>query len=85
MGRGGDLTHHERAFVHNRIMLSWDSELRQIKSGGRKKVIKACVKGGARACESTILTESQEKRQKEESEKRFPSAGELRRMDRGAC
>ena len=45
MGRGGDLTSQERAFVHNKIMQNWDSEKRQIKVGGREKIIKACIKG----------------------------------------
>ena len=31
MGRGGDLTSQERAFVNNKIVQNWDSEKRQIK------------------------------------------------------
>lgn len=28
MGKGRDLTDPERAFVHNKVMQNWDSELR---------------------------------------------------------
>jgi succinyl-CoA synthetase beta subunit len=53
MGRGGDLTSQERAFVHNKVMQNWDSEKRQIKVGGREKIIKACIKGGVRVAAAT--------------------------------
>ena len=57
MGRGGDLTDQERAFVYNKIMQNWNSELRQIKVGGRKKITQACIKGGVRVCELTQIRE----------------------------
>ena len=60
MGRGRDLTDAERAFVHNKIMQNWDSQRRQIKEGGRKKVIEACVQGGVRIAVSTIKRFAQE-------------------------
>ena len=53
MGRGRDLTDPERVFVHNKIMQNWDSERRQIKVGGRKIILKACIKGGVRVSEVT--------------------------------
>ena len=82
MGRGGDLTSQERAFVHNKIMQSWDSEKRQIKVGGREKIIKACIKGGARVAEATIKRIAKEaKRQEEESENHFLNTGEFKGMD----
>ena len=50
MGRGGDLTDQERTFVLNKIMQNWNSELRQIKAGGRQKVLQHLLK-------LTVLTE----------------------------
>ena len=86
MGRGGDLTSPERAFVHNKIMQNWDSEKRQIKVGGRKKIIEACVKGGVRVAVSTIKRFAQEaKLQEEESEKHFLNTGGFKGMDHSAC
>ena len=85
MGRGGDLTDHERSFVFNKIMQNWNSELKQIKVGGRKKIIQACVEGGVRVCESTINRVAREaKLQEEESEKHLLDAGEVKGMDHGA-
>ena len=70
MSRGRDLTDAERAFVHNKIMQSWDSERRQAKEGGRKRVLKACVNGGVRVSDATVSRVATEaKRQEEESEK----------------
>ena len=46
MGRGGDLTDQEGSFVLSKVMQNWNSELRQIKAGGRKKILQACIKGG---------------------------------------
>ena len=43
MGRGRDLTDSERALVHNKVMQNWDSEKRQIKVGGKKIILKACI------------------------------------------
>ena len=72
MGRGRDLTDTERVFVHNKIMQNWDSERRQIKVGGRKIILKACIKGGVRVAESTVNRIAREaKRQKDETEKIF--------------
>ena len=67
MGRGRDLTDPERVFVHNKIMQNWDSERRQIKVGGRKIILKACIKGGVRVSEVTVKRIAREaKRQEEE-------------------
>ena len=54
MGRGRDHTDSERAFVHNKVMRNWDSELRQIEVGGRKIIMEACIKSGVRVCEATV-------------------------------
>ena len=79
-------TNQERAFVHNKIMQNWDSEKRQIKAGGWKKIIQACVKGGKRVGESTINRIAREANlQEEESEKHFMRTGEFKGMDHGAC
>ena len=51
MGRGRDLMNSERELIHNKSMQNWDSELCQIKLGGRKIIMKACIKGGVRVCE----------------------------------
>ena len=86
MGRGRDLTDAERAFVHNKIMQNWDSQRRQIKEGGRKKVIEACVQGGVRIAVSTTKRFAQEaKLQEEESESHFLKTGEFKGMDFSAC
>ena len=86
MGRGGDLTSQERAFVHNKIMQNWDSEKRQIKVGGREKIIKACIKGGVRVAATTVKRIAREaKRQEEESENHFLNTGEFKGMDHSAC
>jgi hypothetical protein len=86
MGRGGDLTDHERSFVFNKIMQNWNSELKQIKVGGRKKIIQACVEGGVRVCESTINRVAREaKLQEEESERHFQKTGKFKGMNLGAC
>ena len=86
MGRGGDLTSQERAFVHNKIMQNWDSEKRQIKVGGREKIIKACIKGGVRVATTTVKRIAREaKRQEEESENHFLNTGEFKGMDHSAC
>ena len=54
MGRGSDLADEENALVHDKIMQNWDFELRQIKSGGRKRILKACVEGSVRVCERKV-------------------------------
>jgi len=54
MGRGRDLTDPERAFVHNKIMQNLDSERREIKAGGRKIILIACIKGGVQVSEATV-------------------------------
>ena len=82
---GRDLTDQERAFVHNKIMQNWDSKLRQIKEGGRKKILKACINGGVRVCETTIKNIAREaKLQEQESAKLFIDTGEVKGMDHGA-
>ena len=86
MGRGGDLTCQERSFVLSKVMQNWNSELRQIKAGGRIKILKACVKGGVRVCERTINNIAREaKLQEEESERHFLKTGKFKGMDLGAC
>ena len=68
MGRGRDLTDSERVFVHNKIMQNWDSKRREIKVGGRRIILKACIKGGVRVSEVTIKRIAREaKRQEDES------------------
>ena len=86
MRRGRDLTDPERAFVHqNKIMQNWDSKLRQIKEGGRKKILEACVNGGVRVSEATVKRIAREaKCQEEESEKHFLNTGEVKGMDHSA-
>ena len=86
MGRGGDLTDHERSFVFNKIMQNWNSELKQIKVGGRKKIRQACIKGGVRVCESTINKVAREaKLQEEESERHFLKTGKFKVINLGSC
>ena len=86
MGRDRDLTDPERVFVHNKIMQNWDSERRQIKVGGRKIILKACIKGGVRVSEVTVKRIAREaKRQEEETEKCFLETGEVKGMDHGAA
>ena len=86
MGRGRDLTDSERTLVHNKVMQNWDSEKRQIKIGGKKIILKACIKGGVRVSESTINRIAREARlQEDESEKHFLETGEVRGMDHGAA
>ena len=86
MGRGGDLTDQERSFVLSKVMQNWNSELRQIKAGGRKKILQACIKGGVRVCEGTIKSIAREaKLQEEESERYFLKTGEFKGINIGAC
>ena len=66
-------------------MQNWDSELRQIKVGGRKTIMKACIKSGIRVSEATVKRTAREaKSQEEESEKHFLDTGEVKGMDHGA-
>ena len=79
MGRGRDLTDSERVFVHNKIMQNWDSKRREIKVGGRRIILKACIKGGVRVSEVTIKRIAREaKRQEDETEKHFLETGEVK-------
>ena len=67
-------------------MQSWDSEKRQIKVGGREKIIKACIKGGVRVAATTVKRIAREaKRQEEESENHFLNTGEFKGLDYSAC
>ena len=85
MGRGRHLTDPEKAFVHSKIMQNWDLERRQINTGGRKIILKACIKGGVRVSEATVDRIAREaKGQEEESEKHFLDTGEVKGMDHGA-
>ena len=65
MGRGRDLTDSERVFVHNKIMQNWDSKRREIKVGGRRIILKACIKGGVRVSEVTIKRIAREAKRQE--------------------
>ena len=86
MGRGGDLTDQERSFVLSKVMQNWNSELRQIKAGGRKKILQACIKGGVRVCEGTIRNVAREaKLQEEESERHFLKTGKFKGINLGSC
>ena len=86
MGRGRDLTDQERSFVLSKVMQSWNSELRQIKAGGRKKILQACIKGGVRVCEGTIRNIAREaKLQEEESERHFLKTGKFKGINLGSC
>ena len=67
-----------------KIMQNWDSELRQIKAGGRKIILNACINGGVRVSEATVNRIAREaKGQEEESEKHFRDTGEVKGMDHG--
>ena len=61
MGRGGDLTDHERSFVFNKIMQNWNSELKQIKVEEGRKSYRLASRVAFEFA-SQRLTELQEKR-----------------------
>ena len=68
----------------SKVMQNWNSELRQIKAGGRKKILQACIKGGVRVCEGTIKSIAREaKLQEEESERYFLKTGEFKGINIG--
>ncbi len=71
MGKGRDLTNAERVFAHNKIMQNWDFERRQIKVGGRRIILKGCIKGGVRVSEVTVNRIAGEAKRQEDGKNIF--------------